>query len=185
MIFLWSDTHFNHLAINEYCKRGYADVHEMNEALITRWNMTVGQKDIIYHLGDFGFKHPSCPPLKEHFSRLNGQKHLIVGNHDEKNPTVLKLPWASIEHLRTLRVPPVKAILCHYPLESWKGGHKGHLMLHGHCHGTLKRVLPHRFDVGCDVWVSPVEIDELARIAEKQLPFVPTDHHEPHREFEL
>jgi calcineurin-like phosphoesterase family protein len=49
-------------------------------------------------------------------------------------------------------------------------------MLHGHCHGNLKRKLPRRFDVGADVFDVPVRLDDLW--ARGQLDkFEPTDHH--------
>jgi calcineurin-like phosphoesterase family protein len=30
------------------------------------------------------------------FHRLNGVKHLVIGNHDEDNEAILTLSWASI-----------------------------------------------------------------------------------------
>lgn len=68
-------------------------------------------------------------------------------------------------------------ILCHFPLESWWHAHRGVLHLHGHCHGSLPRALPHRFDVGTDVeHFLPVSAPELLRRASAQ-EFTPQDHH--------
>jgi calcineurin-like phosphoesterase family protein len=58
-------------------------MYEMNETIINNWNQIVKKEDIIYHLGDFGFG--SKEELQEIFDRLNGQKYLIMGNHDRKN----------------------------------------------------------------------------------------------------
>ena len=52
-IFFTADTHWGHRNIIRYCQRPFADVEEMNEALITNWNSTVGKDDIVFHLGDF------------------------------------------------------------------------------------------------------------------------------------
>ena len=52
-IFFTADTHWGHRNIIRYCQRPFADVDEMNEALITNWNSTVGKDDIVFHLGDF------------------------------------------------------------------------------------------------------------------------------------
>lgn len=148
----------------------------MNASMVERWNARVGPKDTIYLLGDFGFSHSQLEPLETIFARLNGHKHLVVGNHDEKNPKSLKLAWESVSHLRMVRQDGIKAVACHYPLETWASAHHGVLMLHGHSHGTLKRVIPHRFDVGVDVKARPVSLNEYAVRAAAQT-FTATDHH--------
>ena len=81
-LYVTSDTHFNHKNIIKYCNRPFNDIYEMNEALINNWNSVVTQNDIIYHLGDFGFG--TKEELQEIFDRLNGEKYLIMGNHDKK-----------------------------------------------------------------------------------------------------
>jgi calcineurin-like phosphoesterase family protein len=172
VIYVWSDTHFGHAGIIRHCSRPYDSVEAMNEGLIERWNAAVGPKDTIYLLGDFGFGKD----LDAIFARLNGHKHLVLGNHDEKNPAVTKLQWESVRDIVTLREEGVRAVACHYPMETWKSAHKGYLMLHGHSHGTLRRKLPHRFDVGADVFDTPASLRNLASIAAEEM-FLPTDHH--------
>lgn len=180
MIYLWSDTHFNHRGILNHCPetRGmFSDVEQMNQALIERWNAVVGPTDFVYHLGDFGFSHSKLPPLQAVYDQLNGLKHLITGNHDEENKDVLKLGWLSVSKLLTLKHDGHRAELCHYPLESWKKAHKGTVMLHGHCHGSLKRVIPHRFDVGVDVHPDgPVSFNQYIEWSAAQA-FEASDHH--------
>jgi calcineurin-like phosphoesterase family protein len=176
VIYLWSDTHFNHEGVIRYCGRPFASIDEMNRALIGRWNGVVRDTDTIYLLGDFAFSHKAGWPLEEIYSALRGHKHLVIGNHDEKNPKVLALPWESKADLLTLRENGVRAIACHYPMETWKGAHRGYLMVHGHSHGSLKRKLPHRYDVGCDVFPEPVTLQRLAEVAAAEV-FQATDHH--------
>lgn len=76
-----SDTHFSHKNILEYepTARPFASIEEMNEAMIERWNSVVKPNDKVYHLGDFcmGGKHNVAIA-----GRLNGNKRLIMGNHD-------------------------------------------------------------------------------------------------------
>jgi calcineurin-like phosphoesterase family protein len=175
LTFFWSDTHFNHAGIITYCARPYQTTEEMDDDLVSRWNSVVGRKDTIYHLGDFAYSKGDHN-LTRLFSRLNGHKHLIVGNHDEKNPKVLKLDWTSVSLLGMVKESGMRAVVCHYPLESWRGSWRGALMLHGHCHGTLKRVIPHRFDVGVEVRPYPVAFEVLWAEAVAQT-FVPSDHH--------
>ena len=78
-IFFTADTHWGHRNIIRYCQRPFVDVEEMNEALITNWNNTVGKDDIVFHLGDFamGGSAEWCRLLE----RLNGRIYLILGNH--------------------------------------------------------------------------------------------------------
>lgn len=178
MIYFWSDTHFNHRGIMSHCSRTrpYSSVEEMNIALIAKWGR-IRDSDTIYLLGDFGFRVGGGAKLADIFSSLPGHKHLIVGNHDEKNPEVLKLPWESVSHLKVVKDNGRRAVLCHYPLETWASAHHGVLHFHGHCHGTLRRKIPHRFDVGADVFTNgPVSWDELEVLAALE-PYNPQDHH--------
>lgn len=174
-IYVWSDTHFGHDSIRKYCSRPDASVGEMDERLIAAWNASVGKSDTIWLLGDFAFSR-SGYDLDGLFERLNGHKCLVAGNHDERNTKVLRLPWERVEKLYTLKHEGMRAELCHYPLETWKQSAHGALMLHGHCHGTLKRQIPHRFDVGADVWPEPQILERLWVRASEQA-FQPSDHH--------
>lgn len=172
MIYFWSDTHFGHANVIKFCRRPYADVDSMNEGLIQRWNHKVRPSDTIYVVGDFAFNKTASRV----FDRLNGHKHLVKGNHDEHNPDVTKQPWESISDILTVRDNGRKIIACHYPMETWKNAGKGYMHVHGHSHGSLKRTIPHRLDVGCDVWQYPLSFDFLWDLFSKQ-DFRPQDHH--------
>lgn len=82
-VFLISDTHFFHHKVIEFeaKNRPFATVEEMNEALVDNWNKTVSKRDTVYHLGDVLFGGPKNINILD---RLNGNKKLILGNHDEK-----------------------------------------------------------------------------------------------------
>lgn len=178
--YFWSDTHFNHTGIATHCPttRPHSELIAFNEYLIDCWNLTVGKRDRIFLVGDFGFTTRDGWRLDEIFARLNGEKHLIVGNHDEKNKLVLKLPWVSIHDLVTVRENGMRTVCCHYPMETWKNAQRGYLMLYGHSHGSLKTVLPHRFDVGVDAEGrdGPLSFEQLWDRSSQQS-FCPVDHH--------
>lgn len=53
-----------------------------NEMIIAQWNKIVRPDDNVWFLGDLGFGTVS--ELKEIVPRLNGQKRMIYGNHDNK-----------------------------------------------------------------------------------------------------
>lgn len=81
-IFFIADTHFGSEAMRLYENRPFADTAEMDKAIIDRWNSTVSEDDIVYHLGDFGAYGNEAEIL----SQLNGIKYLVKGNHDTEEP---------------------------------------------------------------------------------------------------
>ena len=81
-IYVISDTHFGHKNIIEYCNRPFKSVEEMDLHMITQWNKTVTDNDIIIHLGDFAFG--TSEEIRNYASQLNGKKILVQGNHDRK-----------------------------------------------------------------------------------------------------
>ena len=129
--FFVSDTHFGHKNIIKYCNRPYEDVHQMNEALIENWNSVVQPDDEVWHLGDFcmGGTKP-----KDWLPRLNGNVHLIRGNHD---PYVEDQGFASVQEYKELKIKGKRITLLHFPMRSWNGSHKGTWHLFGHVHGTM------------------------------------------------
>lgn len=73
-VFFIADTHFGDERILKYENRPFANVDEMDQALINNWNNIIRDEDIVYHLGDVG--------SISHIKNLNGTKYLIKGNHD-------------------------------------------------------------------------------------------------------
>lgn len=144
-VYFTSDTHFGHNNIIKYDKRPFIDIEYMTKEMIGRWNSTVSPNDIVYHLGDFSFYGPNR--TEEIFYSLNGNKHLVRGNHD--NTRTCNLPWASVNRYLEVSLSGVLCCLMHFPIESWNKMSHGSLMLHGHSHGKLKRKEVNRFDVGC------------------------------------
>jgi len=164
----WADTHLGHANIMKYCNRPFQSVEEMDEILVARWNERVSNKDKIYFLGDFMFTRRKGDP-DAMLDRLNGQKFLIIGNHDSK-PTKNAKGWNATYRLQKVVVDNQTIILCHYPMFSWQGSCHGSWMLHGHCHGTLQtssnysgidfdRLLLK--DVGVDVCPNPLSFGEI------------------------
>lgn len=155
-VFFTSDTHFgDHRVLNLY-PRPFASVAEMDEALAANWNAVVGPADTVWHLGDFA---RSAKAVAAILPRLNGEKHLVVGNNDPSPDLVHG--WASVQPYAEIAVDGTQLVLCHYPFRSWNGQHRGALNLHGHSHGRLKP-LPRQFDVGVDVRdYRPVTLNQL------------------------
>ena len=59
------------------------DVEAHDKWLIELWNKTVGKKDEVIIVGDFSFL--STEDTKKLVGKLNGNKILILGNHDDSS----------------------------------------------------------------------------------------------------
>lgn len=169
-----SDTHFGHANVIKYSKRPFANVDEMNEALIANWNACVKPNDIVWHLGDFAFL--PIDKIEAILMRLNGRKHLVFGNHDKqlrRDKRVLSTYFEKAVDKAYINVPCAGAnkgvqyiCLNHFPELTWDRGHHDSWMLHGHCHGSVKHPWGGRIvDVGVDpMGMKPVSFDELVPI---------------------
>jgi calcineurin-like phosphoesterase family protein len=173
MIYFISDTHFNHkgslLWNNGSVRPQFASVDEMNELMMTNWNNTVKDNDIVYFLGDFAYKC-SVRSAEDIFRSLNGAKHLVKGNHDYKIATKFK-DWASVSDIKQIEyVEPTKGkieiICCHYPMLSWRHKEQGSIHLHGHVHGGIQELNKgtRRMDVSVEcIDYKPISIDDVVK----------------------
>lgn len=126
-----SDTHFGHENILEYepAARPFSSVDIMNEAIITRWNSVVGKYDKVYHLGDFAFGRQNISIAKF----LNGQKRLVLGNHDRYTAQDYLQHFLSIHGALFWE----RCVLTHIPVHPNQLQHRSVLNLHGHLHSKI------------------------------------------------
>lgn len=157
-IFFTSDTHFNHLSVIGFCSRPFGSLDEMNDHLVMAWNDTVRPQDDVWHLGDFCWFEREAEAF---FSRLNGKKRLIVGNHDHRKAR--RLPWVSVNYAHKLRAEGKAIYLSHYPVV----GFREEFHFHGHQHNRTPCRLPRQVDVGVDAWgMRPVSLHAAIAAAE-------------------
>jgi len=132
--------------------RGFNSVEEMNELIIENHNKRVAKHDHIYIQGDFSFgtneQTLSC------LNRLNGNKFLIIGNHDEKmlkNKEIInKFAWCKDYY--KLKYNGHKIILSHYPFYKWDCSHYGSYHFYAHIHDEKLDVeIKNSYNVGVDV----------------------------------
>ena len=154
--FFTSDTHFGHGNIITYGKRPFRDVEAMDAFLVRQWNAIVSKGDTVWHLGDFSMKNAET--VDALLGRLNGRKHLVVGNHDRIKDV---RHWETIQESAEIQVDGQALYLCHYPLREWPGMWRGTIHLYGHVHGNLQP-LPGSMEVSSDVWGGqPVRLQEI------------------------
>jgi calcineurin-like phosphoesterase family protein len=183
MIHFTSDTHWGHKNIIQYSNRPFTSVEDMNEALIKNWNDRVAYNDTVYHLGDFAFMPYDM--LKRTARRLNGTKHLILGNHDKtiiqsRTDLLDSKTFDSIQNYYELKHEGEFIVLFHYGQRVWNKSHHGSIMLYGHSHGSLPP-FGKSVDVGVDCKeiteeYRPVSFDEVIAYMKKR-EFVAVDHH--------
>lgn len=190
-----SDTHWGHSNIIKYSKRPFLfdpsrgpedprnrNVDLMDETLIKNWNYVVAPDDMIYHLGDFAF-YKDQRKTRNVLRRLNGNKVLILGNHDEYlEPETLRM-FSSVHKMLEIKVPDPdvgkqKIVLLHYSMNVWNKSHHGSWHLFGHSHGTLQdNPNSLSFDVGTDCHgYTPISYEQVKKIMSKKT-FKPIDHH--------
>lgn len=139
--FFVSDTHFGHERIISLAGRPFVSNEEMTETMVAKWNAKVGPKDRVWHLGDFGFgKGVDLPFLESVFARLNGEKNLILGNHDHSD--VRSLRWNRIETQHTYKWNGNTIFLFHYPVFDWDRRFHGSLHFYGHVHDIKENFNP-------------------------------------------
>ncbi len=164
-VWFTADTHFQHTRLLELADRPFTDIDEHDVAMIETWNATIGPNDTVFHLGDF-----ALGPKVNHqgiFDQLNGNKHLIRGNHDGRvgKPYNVTTGWVWVKDIHYLRHEGARVFMSHYPHMSWPGSG---FHAHGHTHGSVPRGNA-RIDVGWDVWSAPVSLEHLVELTQGEV----------------
>jgi calcineurin-like phosphoesterase family protein len=167
MDFFIADTHFGHDKIR--AKRGFVSVEEMDELLINNWNCRVSNQDHVYIAGDLMYRNTR--PAVDYLSRLNGKKHLIIGNHDRAWMRTVNLSdW--FEEVGFVIEGDRKGsffTVCHYPMMDWYRRRHGAHLIYGHIHNNTTdpyfgflETMPQAYNAGVDVnGFKPVTLQEL------------------------
>lgn len=173
-LFFTSDLHLGHKNIIQYCNRPYETTDEMDSNIIDVWNNTVSQTSIVVFGGDFSLSLSKSSLINE----LNGQIYMVRGNHD--NSKHIKIYAGKCEKIvDILRVIVGKQLIVvtHYPMIVWENSHYGSWHLHGHCHGSLKKIDNNpRLDIGWDVWNMPLSYERVRQLLQP-LSYNSNDHH--------
>lgn len=172
MNYYTSDLHLGNSNIIKHENRPYKSVEEMDKALINNWNSRVTDEDIVYVLGDFCFK--GATRAIEYLNQLNGEIHLVRGNHDYFMSQTTFRDWIQLDDrglgvwneggYKHIKDGKHEVILCHYPLLYWENMERGSIHLYGHVHSyrDCSKMAPNSYNVGVDVnSYMPVTLEEL------------------------
>ena len=157
-----SDTHFFHANILKFVGnnglriRPFNSLDEMHETIVDNWNSVVKPYDYVYHLGDVTFQYHK--PFQELMYRLNGDKRLIVGNHDKLKQEGLMKHFAKVDLWKGFKEANFTA--SHMPLRL-EGLRDGAFNVHGHTHQN-NMADKHYINVSVEVrQYTPVHLDTI------------------------
>lgn len=199
-LFFTSDTHYNHKnicrGVSEWTggvdkTRDFKNLDQMNATIVNNINETVGQDDILVHIGDWSFG--GFESIIEFRKRIVCKNiYLIFGNHDhhiERNKDGVQGYFINTSHYQVLNITEANGskhsfVLSHYPICSWHDMNQGRIHLFGHVHlpANQKVMRGRSMDIGMDGNdLRPYELREIISLL-KDRPIktnvVFFDHHE-------
>lgn len=148
-----SDLHFLHKNVckegSNFDNRPFKTMDEMMNYIKAKWNHRITDKDDVYILGDMCWKENE--KAIQFVSTLNGNKHLILGNHDRccdmryTQLFVEIVPYKELKEFYNGR--QYYLVLQHYPIMFWN--HQHHLNdympvnihLYGHLHNSKEEAI--------------------------------------------
>ena len=185
-LFFTSDTHYMHTNIcrgttrwsnaDDFC-RDFDTLDQMNDRIVNGINSTVGQDDILFHLGDWSFG--GFERIEEFRNRINCKNiHIVLGNHDhhiERDREDIRRLFTSVNQYLELEVKgkdwEQNYVLMHYPIISWNKMNDGVIHLHGHVHLSADRRIGKgkTMDVGVDGnGLDPLHTSDIKRLMNNQ-----------------
>ncbi len=162
-ILFTADFHFGHENIIDFCDRPFRNANHMNSQFVELYNMVVKPQDTVYILGDFSMygTQSRYDYVSALVRKLEGNKHLILGNHDAFKPfTYVNMGFLSVHTVLHLEL--LDLYLVHDPAVA--NVRRDKIWLHGHIHNLWKRN-GNLINVGVDVWnYMPVTLDEIQEL---------------------
>lgn len=138
---------------SNFDKRPFKTLEEMHETIKTNWNNIVTNADHVYILGDLAWKENE--DVISFVSKLKGNKHLIVGNHDRVKDQRYKQLCVEVCDYKELKDKingkEYNVVLSHYPLAFWNHQHHYRrdgeeykvwsIQLYGHVHNLNEETI--------------------------------------------
>ena len=163
-----SDLHLGHINVTkagkDFDKRGFKDLDEMHEFITRKWNANVSSGDQVYILGDvcWQMNGKNFGAYKELLNNLNGNKHLILGNHDKGSLKKLQTLYVVVsDYAETQDIVSgvnKRVILSHYYMPFYNHHYRDAIMLHGHSHNSAESEMERRITAMLNRQGYPCEI---------------------------
>ena len=149
-------------------QREYENVDDMTKKMIDKWNETVTQDDIVYHIGNFAWDPKTA---QDALLRLNGQICFIKGEHDAaldtlKSKGMLRNRVTLVDDIVMLSQQGVT--LSYWPLKAWPGKSSKFYSIIGYPDKSFKSNPKERtINASTDLWQNkPQDIVKLTEIFE-------------------
>lgn len=167
-VFVTSDLHFFHNKEFVWQMRGYESVEEMNEIQIEKFNSIVRPEDTCYFCGDVALG-PDPQAAADILKQLNGNKILILGNHD--SPTKIKKyqeenVFSDYQYAFVAKIAKLPFYFSHYPTLTGNGSSLAAINLFGHTHQIVNNFNdePWMAHIGVDSRDGfPVNVEDIAK----------------------
>jgi len=160
-IFFIADTHFGDSNIIRYENRPFNSVAEMDSGIIKNWNSTVSENDKVFLLGDLSAYGKE--KTAEICRSLNGEKYLVMGNHDNEN----ELYYYDCGFSGVSRYPVIYKnfwILSHEPMYINTNMPYANIFGHVHANPVYSDFSPQSFCVSAErINYTPIEFSEIKK----------------------
>lgn len=116
MIYLTSDLHLGHHQPFLYEPRGFKTIEEHDQQIVKNWNEVIKENDEVYCLGDIMLNDNKNGINL--WNQLNGQKRIILGNHDTDSRIELLSDCCNttiLGYANVLKYQGYHFYLSHYP----------------------------------------------------------------------
>jgi calcineurin-like phosphoesterase family protein len=164
MIYFTADHHDDHDEIIQMCNRPFYSRKHMRKEMIKRHNEKVTESDTVYFIGDVSFSRDK-EPIRRFIEKLNGIKHLILGNHDSLKPfDYVELGFTTVHTALEISTFLGDFVLVHDPAISQID--RDRMFLCGHIHDLFIKQ-KNCINIGVDVWdFYPVSLQQIKELME-------------------
>jgi calcineurin-like phosphoesterase family protein len=156
-----ADLHFGHTSMA--IKRGFQSHEEHDEYIIKQWNSVVNKRDTTYILGDITMETSKPYPL---LARLNGVKHVVLGNHDMPKD-VAELSKYVVKISGMIKYKGM--FLTHCPIHPMELDYRVNKNIHGHIHENVVKRVFFEYGNACGMEVD----DRYIGVSCEQINFTP------------
>lgn len=129
------------------------EVKSMDDAILSKINLTVGAMDTLFIVGDFSL-HAKADQVAYWRDQIDCQNVILCGGNHDDYASVKDAGFQGLIDMGMVRYRQNKAttriMICHYPMLDWQDAHKGVIHCHGHEHGAHDNGDLKRFDIGID-----------------------------------
>lgn len=183
MIYFTADHHDGHKNIlanqNSWGWRKFKTSRDARKHIVEQHNKVVKATDTVYMLGDLTLRsRGDYDTTAKYIEQLNGELHLILGNHDNYTPwQYLQMGFSSVHTSLKIKLNSMseEVILVHdpacavYPNFAYIVGHV-HILWKEYYSQLLNNIL---VNVGIDVWdYKPVDEKSISNILNKYLKLI-------------